>query len=76
MRHKGVRPVGQLTTLESDIKRGHKMYHEALPDGGYRIWNDRLLKSGCGKTLDKIMRDGSLVYCPYCDEWSNEKQFE
>lgn len=76
MKHKGIRPSGQLTIVESEMKRGRKLYHEELPEGGYRIWNDRLLKSGCGRTIIYAQQDGELIYCPYCDEWANENQFK
>lgn len=76
-KHVGVRPLGELTRDDSNShKRRNIVYYEDLPDGGYRIWSEKTLKSGCGRTVTEVMRDGELIYCPYCKEWASEIQFK
>lgn len=74
MRHKGIRPTHVLEVLS--FKK--KTYIEIFPDGGYRVWNKRQLKSGCGKYTDverhEIIQD--CYYCKHCREWFNEEQWE
>lgn len=83
-RHVGVRPLGKLTRDE-EIRRN--TYYEET-ESGYRIWNDKLLNSGCGKTVDiperyreategmlQVSEDISLLWCPHCREWANQNQF-
>ena len=76
MRHKGIRPQYPIELDTSRGKRKRKTYYEDLPDGSHRIWNDRLLQSGCGKTIIYVHMEGDLIYCPYCNEWANINQFE
>lgn len=86
MRHVGVRPLGKLVR-EDDAKR-RQTYYETLDDGGYRIWNDKLLNSGCGKSVDipeqyreategmlEVSDNLSLLWCPHCREWAHSNQF-
>lgn len=70
--HVGTRPTYELQVL--DFKR--KLYIEEFPDGGYRIWNKRMLKSGCNKTIDNDPEEmRGCLYCPWCDEWFNREQW-
>lgn len=73
-KHKGIRPTGILTIL--NFKKN--WYHEELPDGTDRIWTERQLRSGCGKTTEtdhyETMRGCS--YCPTCDEYFSDEQWE
>lgn len=73
MKHSGIRPVGELR--EIDDGRFRSTYKEILQDGGYRLWNNKLLKSGCGKTLTELQEKDSLLYCPHCEEWFSKNQF-
>lgn len=72
MVHVGIRPEYPLTRI--DNKR--KIYFEQFPDGEYRIWNLRMLKSGCGKEVDEIKEMMDCIYCPTCKEWFNTEQWE
>jgi hypothetical protein len=74
MRHIGIKPDGPLERVEDG--RNRRTYIETLPDGGYRIWNDKLLKRGCNKVVYEDERDGVLVYCPWCDEWFSRRHYE
>lgn len=77
MRHIGVRP--ETLPLEKDERtttRRREVFYEVLPDGGYRIWNHKLLNSGCGRTLIDLVIDGDLIFCPTCKEWANKNQFQ
>lgn len=74
MRHDGVRPVHTLVLEES--KRKRKVWIEEFPDGSRKFWNARLLNSGCGKYLTDPEVEGTLVYCNYCREWFDIKQFK
>jgi len=74
MRHVGVRP----THLPLEVQEGgrkRKTYYENFPDGSYKIWNARLLNSGCGRTLTEYEEDGNLIYCSYCKTWNDKTQF-
>ena len=75
--HAGVRPLGKIEREDGGKKRN--TYYEDLEDGGYRIWNDKLLNSGCGRTVDgegsEVSEDISLLWCPHCREWANKNQF-
>ncbi len=73
MRHVGVRPEYDIELIEDG--RTRKTYIERLPDGGYRVWNKRLLRSGCGEEIDVIEVIDNLIYCHVCKEWANESQF-
>lgn len=72
--HKGVRPAYPIEV--SDFKR--KLFIEELPDGDYKIWNIKLLKSGCGSILDSefITLLMGCIYCPWCDEYFSKDQWE
>lgn len=78
MKHIGVRPE---YPLEADERSGHKklniVYYENFPDGSYKIWNKKLLNSGCGQSTDQpIIKDANnLLWCKHCQEWCNENQF-
>ena len=74
MKHKGVRPVNPL--IRELDKRKRVTYYEEFDDGSYKIWNNRLLNSGCGGKLTEVLEDGDLLYCPHCREWCNKNQFE
>ena len=72
--HKGIRPLFPIQI----INWKKSIYLEEFPDDtGYRIWNLRMLNSGCGKSLtgDEIILSG-CIYCPHCDEYFNEEQWE
>lgn len=72
MIHKGVKP--EYTLMRIDYKR--KIYVEEITG---RIWNMRMLKSGCGVTLketDEIKEMMDCIYCPTCREWFNIEQWE
>jgi hypothetical protein len=72
-KHKGIRPSFEIAL----INWKKSIYIEEYPNGNYRIWNLRMLNSGCGKILedDEILLSG-CIYCPHCDEYFNEEQWE
>lgn len=71
-KHKGIRPSYPIAL----INWKKSIYIEDLPGDGYRIWNLRMLNSGCGKILvdDEIVLSG-CIYCPHCDEYFNQEQW-
>lgn len=79
MRHIGIRPKAPLKLIDDGKLR--VTYHEYLPEGGYRIWNNKLLKSGCGNVIidhpgySQVQENDSLLYCPFCEEWASKEQF-
>lgn len=73
MKHVGSRP--EFLPLELDDTRKQYIWYENFPDGGYRIWNNKTLNSGCGTHLTDIKREGNLIFCNRCKEWANENQF-
>lgn len=75
MKHKGIRPI-YLPLEKDDDGRKRTTYYEYLPDGGYKIWNNKLLNSGCGKEITVITKCDELVWCPFCNEWASESQFD
>lgn len=75
MKHVGVRPEHLPLEIADNGKR-RKIYYENFPDGSYKIWNARLLKSGCGAYLTEFKIEGNLVYCKTCEEWANINQFQ
>jgi len=72
-RHKGIRPTYEIQL----INWKKRIYIEDLPDEEYRVWNLRMLNSGCGKIIsgDEISLMG-CIYCPTCDQYFNEEQWE
>jgi hypothetical protein len=74
MRHIGIKPMYPLEML--DFKR--KIYLEEMPDGQIRLWNKRMLKSGCGNTIEphEYKEVDDCIYCPYCDEFFSYEQWE
>ena len=75
MRHVGARPARLPLVVDERCKRKRKTYFEVLDDGSYRLWNNRLLNSGCGRVVTEIVEDGNLIYCPTCRAWFNNEQF-
>lgn len=77
MRHVGIRPVFELTVL--DFKRC--LWVETFPDGSTRVWNKRMLRSGCNEVTKQpreltIGITGEvLLYCPHCDEYYAKEQW-
>jgi len=76
MRHDGVRPEHPLVFDEDASTRKHKFWKEIMPDGSYKVWNNRTLRSGCGNYLTDVKMEGTLVYCDKCKEWFDIKQFK
>lgn len=70
--HKGIRPTYDLVLL--DFKR--KIYCEEYPNGDYRIWNKRMLKSGCNVVTKTVREMMDCYYCATCDEWFNKEQWQ
>lgn len=76
--HKGKTPTYDLEPTEMY----KDMMYEPYPNGGGKFWSPRELKTGCGGDVMEpygtvaTMEDYGLIYCPYCDEWFNEKEFE
>lgn len=73
LRHIGIRPIYNIELL--DFKR--KIYIEEFPDGSYKLWNKRQLKSGCNRIAwGEVLEMRDCYYCPTCDEWFNKNQWE
>lgn len=74
MRHVGIKPLYPLEML--DFKR--KIYLEEMPDGQIRLWNKRMLKSGCNNEIspEEFKELDECIYCPYCDEFFSYEQWE
>jgi hypothetical protein len=71
--HKGVRPVYPIEML--DFKR--KIWLEECPDGRIKLWNSKMLTSGCNNELDIPVRElEGCIYCPWCDEYFSYDQWE
>ena len=70
MKHVGVKPTHELFKVDDYV------YMELFPDGMKKYWNVKTLNTGCGNVLENVVRDGDLIYCPYCDEMANKNQFE
>lgn len=73
----------QYNTRFCPIKRTYDEWN-VVDKGDYKVfYSTRALKSGCNKS---IIKDGgyksmqfkgdTLLYCPHCDEWFNEGQFD
>lgn len=74
--HIGERPIGRLTAKAGGLERVYKgCFFEAV-GAGYKVWSTRRLTSGCGGHTDgdKIL-DG-LIYCPHCEEYFREEEYE
>ena len=69
--HKGIRPIHDIEML--DFKR--KIYIEEFPDGSYRLWTNKQLKSGCGKTVNIISELMGCIYCKHCNEYFSKDQW-
>jgi len=72
--HVGIRPTHRLEYYEG--RKRQETYHEIFPNGSYRIWTKKMLKSGCGKKIKTIKQLLGLIYCPYCDEYFSRDQFK
>lgn len=72
MIHKGVRPTYHIQVL--DFKR--KLYIEEFPDGTYKVWTKKQLRSGCGDTIDHISELMGCIYCPTCNEYFSKDQWD
>jgi len=66
--HEGIRPLHSLT--QPDFRKN--IYYEDVTG---RRWNDRMLKSGCGREVMSLHVMNDCIYCPYCDEWFNKEQW-
>lgn len=73
LKHKGMRPTYELSPVKGSK---YTLFWESFPEGGGRLWHDRMLKSGCGNILSDEKRMDDLIYCKHCDEWFISKQFE
>jgi hypothetical protein len=70
--HKGIRPLHSLTVL--DFKK--KIYYEEYPDETFRLWNKRMLNSGCDNVISSPKELMECYYCPKCDEYFSKDQWE
>lgn len=71
-KHIGIRPIYEIVML--DFKK--KIYLEEYPDGKWRLWNKRMLKSGCGYITTTLKEMRECYYCHHCDEWFSKDQWE
>lgn len=76
LRHVGIRPKYKLIKFNSKLKPIEGFKYEIRPDGSYRLWSGRMLKSGCNKLVDGEKTLKGLVYCKYCNEFFSKDQFE
>lgn len=72
--HEGIRPKGETSMINHGSYKG--CVREELDGGGYRVWTDKMLKSGCGGLSNSDVRLNGLIYCRKCDEFFSEEQFE
>lgn len=72
--HVGVRPIHPI--VRSTSKSDKQAFYERFPDGKFLRWTRRQLESGCNTIIEEKRGMGDLIFCPKCDEWFNEKQFE
>ena len=75
MRHVGIRPKYKTYRYTRKLQARNGQSYELLPEGGYRLWTDRMLNSGCNQVLVNVKRYRGLIYCPHCEEWFSEEQF-
>ena len=71
LKHKGVRPTYHVELM--DYKK--QLYIEICPDGRRPVWNNRMLTSGCGGLITKVVEWNGLVYCPWCKEYFSRNQW-
>jgi len=72
LRHVGIRPTHSLELL--DFKR--KIYIEVFEDESYKLWTERMLRSGCDKIMNSTKAVLGCFYCSTCDEYFSEDQWE
>lgn len=72
IKHIGRRPQYPVQVL--DFKR--KTYIEEFPDGSYKIWNKKMLNSGCDGVVEEIKELYDCIYCPHCNEYFSKDQWE
>ena len=76
LKHVGVRPTYPLVTkLRPEQKAREGIKYEIFAKGGYKIWTERMLRSGCNNEVSGDVRIGSLIYCEHCDEFFSQDQF-
>jgi len=76
VRHIGIRPKYKLISFNNELKAIEGFKYERFPGGGYRLWSDRMLKSGCGHVIAVDKKIGELIYCKFCAEYFSTNQFE
>lgn len=74
--HVGIRPEYEIVRKTDKLKGIMGLAYEIFPNGAYRVWTDRMLKSGCNNEIKEINKSGDLIYCPYCDELFSKDQFK
>lgn len=75
LRHVGIRPEYPVIKFNKTLKCIHRYRYEIFPDGGYKLWSDRALKSGCNHLVNADVMLGELIYCEHCGEFFNREQF-
>ena len=68
--HTGMRPGFPVV----EIKEGERFYYYEQVTG--KKWTMRELNSGCGERVEYKPGIADLLYCSYCDEWFQPRQFE
>lgn len=74
--HVGIRPVHPLVKFTEGRKAIGGFRYEIFPDGGHKLWSERMLFSGCGGGIEWWTTFRGLIYCPYCKEYFSTNQFE
>ncbi len=74
--HLGIRPEFKLVYRTQKLRAIDGFRYELLPDGSYKVWSMRALKSGCNQVVSGNKRIGDLIYCDYCDEFFSLNQFQ
>ena len=72
LKHIGIRPLHKLTVL--DFKK--KIFYEEYPDDTFKLWNERMLNSGCNTIVADTTELMDCYYCPACDEYFSKNQWE
>ena len=74
--HVGIRPTHPLKRQNAAMMLRKEDAKEMLPGGGYRIWTERMLQSGCNQEVTEIKRLDDLLYCETCGEFFSQNQFK
>jgi len=73
VKHVGCRP--EHATVLVKIRHREYFFEDIPEEEGGKFWTKRELLSGCKQIVERVNYIGDLIYCSYCDEHFNVKQF-